>query len=245
VTDAKEDASASPSESPKRGIGRSARLSLLGIGALLVVLSPLWAPLLMRRLAFFRVRRIEILGAHLIAPSDILARLHVDTTASVWAPTGPLAARIAANPAIQHVDVHRKLPGTLVVAVSERTPVALVPASGGFRVYDDRGVVLPIDPSRVPVDLPVAAERDVPLFQLLAQMRTGLPLLYAKVSAARRVNGNEFQLELKTGVVRAMETVTLDRLADVEPVAADLNRKQLVVAEIDLRYRDQVIARLQ
>jgi cell division protein FtsQ len=245
VTDANEDASAPPSESPKQGVARGARLSLIGIGALLVVLSPLWAPLLMRRLSFFRVRRIEILGAHFIAPSDILARLHVDTTASVWDPTGPLAARIAANSAIQHVDVHRKLPGTLVVAVSERTPVVLVPASGGFRVYDDRGVVLPIDPSRVPIDLPVAAERDVPLFRLLAQMRTGLPLLYAKVSAARRVNGNEFQLELKTAVVRAMETVTLDRLADIEPVAADLNRRQLLVAEIDLRYRDQVIARLQ
>jgi cell division protein FtsQ len=229
---------------PPGFVGR-ARLALLGIGALLVILSPLWAPLLMRHMSFFRVRRIEILGAHYIAPSDILARLHVDTTASVWDPTGPLAARVAVNPAIQHVDVHRKLPGTLVVAVSERMPIVLVPASGGFRVYDDRGVVLPIDPSRVPVDLPVAAERDVPLFRLLAQMRAGLPLLYAKVSAARRVNGNEFQFELKSGVVRAMETVTLERLADIDPVAADLNRKQLLVAEIDLRYRDQVIARLQ
>ena len=245
MTDGNGDGSASPPESAPRETARRARLSLLGIGALLVILSPLWAPLVVRRLAFFRVRRIEILGAHFIAPSDILAWLHVDTTASVWDRTGPLAARIAVNPAIQHVDVQRKLPGTLVVAVSERRPVVLVPASGGFRVYDDRGVVLPIDPSRVPVDLPVAAERDVPLFRLLAQMRTGLPLLYAKVSAARRVNGNEFQLELETGVVRAMETVTLDRLADIEPVAADLNRKQLLVAEIDLRYRDQVIARLQ
>lgn len=245
MSDANQEGSTSRAEpAPKGFLGRT-RLALFGIGALLVVLSPLWAPLLMRRMSFFRVRRIEILGAHFIAPSDILARLHVDTSASVWEPTGPLAARVAVNPAIQHVDVHRKLPGTLVVAVSERTPVVLVPATGGFRVYDDRGVVLPIDPSRVPVDLPVAAERDVPLFRLLAQMRTGLPLLYAKVSAARRVNGNEFQFELKAGVVRAMENVTLERLADIEPVEADLNRKQLLVAEIDLRYRDQVIARLQ
>lgn len=245
MTDGNEGGSASQAEAAPPGAAPRARLALLGIGALLVILSPLWAPLLMRRMSFFRVRRIEILGTHFIAPSDILARLHVDTTASVWDPAGPLAARVAVNPAIQHVDVHRKLPGTLVVAVSERAPVVLVPASGGFRVYDDRGVVLPIDPSRVPVDLPVAAERDVPLFRLLAQMRAGLPLLYAKVSAARRVNGNEFQFELKTGVVRAMENVTLERLADIDPVAADLNRKQLLVAEIDLRYRDQVIARLQ
>lgn len=228
-----------------RRIGFRARLGLVGVAAFLVVSVPLWAPLIMRRMEFFRVRRIEILGARYAAPSDILARMHVDTSASVWDPTGPLVKRIAANPEIEHVDIRRKLPGTLVVDVTERAPIALVPASGGFKVYDDRGAVLPIDPSRVPVDLPVAAERDVPLFRLLAQMRTGLPLLYARVSAARRVNGNELQFELKNDVIRTMEDVTLERLADIEPVEADLGRKQLHAAEIDLRYRDQVIARLQ
>ena len=228
-----------------RRLGLRSRLALLGIAGLLVLSGPLWAPLLMRRMAFFRVRRVEILGARYASPSDILARMHVDTSASLWDPTGPLAKRIAANPEIEHAEVRRKLPGTLVVEVTERAPVALVPASGGFKVYDDRGVVLPIDPSRVPVDLPVAAERDVPLFRLLSQMRIGLPLLYARVSAARRVNGNELLLELKNGVVRTMEDVTLERLTDIEPVEADLGRKQLHAAEIDLRYRDQVIARLQ
>jgi cell division protein FtsQ len=224
--------------------GLRTRLALLGIAAVLIVGSPFWGPLLMRRMAFFRVRRVEILGARYAAPSDILARMHVDTSASVWDPTGPLAKRIGANPEIEHVEIHRKLPGTLVVELSERAPIALVPANGGFKVYDDRGVVLPIDPSRIPVDLPVAAERDVPLFRLLSQMRIGLPLLYARVSAARRVNGNELLLELKNGLVRTMEDVTLDRRADIEPVEADLGRKQLRAAEIDLRYRDQVIARL-
>jgi cell division protein FtsQ len=59
------------------------------------------------------------------------------------------------------------------------------------------------------------------------------------------VNGNELLLELKNGVVRTMEDVTLDRLADIGPVEADLGRKQQRAVEIDLRYRDQVIARLQ
>ena len=238
-----EDPAASERSGTRR-LGLRPRIALLGIALLLVVSSPLWGPLLMRRMAFFRVRRIEILGARYAAPSDILARMHVDTSASVWDPTGPLAKRVAAYPEIQHVEVRRKLPGTLVVDIIERAPIALVPASGGFKVYDDRGVVLPIDPSRVPVDLPVAAERDVPLFRLLAQVRIGLPLLYASVSAARRVNGNELLLELKNGVVRTMEDVTFDRLSDLEPVEADLGRKQLHAAEIDLRYRDQVIARL-
>ena len=60
---------------------------------------------------------------------------------------------------------------------------------------------------------------------------------------ARQVTLNGF--ELKSQPVRAMKDVTLERLADIEPVEADLGRKQLRATEIDLRYRDQVIARLQ
>jgi cell division protein FtsQ len=44
--------------------------------------------------------------------------------------------------------------------------------------------------------------------------------------------------------VRTMTSVTLARLSDIEPVERDLARRQLRAAELDLRYRDQVIARL-
>jgi len=37
----------------------------------------------------------------------------------------------------------------------------------------------------------------------------------------------------------------VDRLADIFPVENDLARRQVHVDELDLRYRDQVIARLQ
>lgn len=221
------------------------RLALITVGAAVVLASPFWAPLVMRRMAFFRVRRVELLGAHYVAPSDILSRLNVDTLASIWDPTKPLAARIAAHPEIQSVDVGRKLPGTLVVGVTERIPVALVPASGGFRVFDERGVALTIDPTRVMVDVPVIAQRDTALLRLLGAMREGMPALYARLSELRRAGRNELVLQLKTGAVRAMQDVTLERLADIDPVEDDLARKQLRVAEIDLRFRDQVIARLQ
>src|SRR5215211_529431 len=214
-------------ESPGEPVERRSRvkLSLLGIALLLAVTTPLWSPLLMRRMAFFRVHRVEILGARYVAPSDILTRLHVDTLASVWDPTAPLAARVASFPEIQHAVVRRKLPGTLVIEVVERVPIALVAAKSGFRVYDDRGVALSIDPARVAVDVPVLMERDTALLRLLGSMRVSRPQLFERVSAARRV-GNELILQLKTVPVRAMMDVTLDRLADIEPIEADLTRKQ-------------------
>lgn len=235
-----------PASAP-RIFTRRLKLALAGVGLLIVVCAPLWGPLVMRRMAFFHVRRIEILGARYVAPGDILARLHVDTMASVWDPTAPLVARVGAHPEIEHVVIHRKLPGTLVVDVTERAPVALVPSTAGFRAYDARGVPLPINLARVTVDAPVLLRPDTTMLRLLGAMRSGMPSMYARVSTIERVGANQDELliKLKDVPVRAMQDVTLDRLADVEPVAEDLNRKQLRVAEIDLRYRDQVVARLQ
>jgi cell division protein FtsQ len=241
---------------PSRVVSGRIRVALVAIAALLVIGSPWLAPLVMQRMAFFHVRRIEILGAHYVAPNEILARLHVDTMASVWDPTGPLAARVAGQSEIEHVKVRRKLPGTLVIEITERVPVALVPAPRGFRVYDERGVALPIDPAMVSVDAPVLMRRDTLVLRLLGAMRVAMPALYARVSAVRRVvigaggvagagGTDELVLQLDSGSVRAMQDVTLERLADIEPVEADLARKQLRGVEIDLRYRDQVIARLQ
>lgn len=226
------------------------RWALLAVAAVLVASSPWWAPLTFRRMAFFRVRRVEIVGAHFLQPSDILARLNVDTLASVWDPTAPLVSRVEAHPEVARAEVHRKLPGTLVVEIVERVPVALVPAPGGLRAYDARGTALPIDPTRVTVDVPVLAGRDVALLRLLGALRAGMPAMYQRVSEARRTAKSEIALDLKTPgtaqteSVRAMDDVTLERLADVGPVEQDLGRKQLHAAEIDLRYRDQVIARL-
>jgi cell division protein FtsQ len=224
---------------------RRIKLALAAIVMLLVLGSPFWGPLLLRRMAFFHVRRIEILGTRYLAPSDILDRLHVDTTFSVWDATAPLERRLESDPEIEHAVIDRKLPGTLVVQVTERTPVALVPANGGFRVYDARGIPLPIDPARVTIDAPVLMQRDTALLRLLGAMRDRMPSLYSQVTTIQRVAGGELLIQLPTQPVRTMQDVTLDRLADIEPVEADLLHKQLRVAEIDLRFRDQVIARLQ
>lgn len=224
---------------------RKMKLALFGVVALLALGSPFWGPLVMRRMAFFHVRRIEIVGARYVAPSDILARLHVDTMVSVWDPTAPLEQRVASHAEISRAVIRRKLPGTLVVELTERVPVALVPGANGFRVYDERGIALPVDPSRVPVDAPVLAQPDTAALRLLGAMRLGMPVLYAKVSSVRAGGKDELVLELKTQPVRVMKDVSLERLAEIEPVEADLGRKQLRATEIDLRYRDQVIARVQ
>jgi cell division protein FtsQ len=229
-----------------RRLGARWRGLLAAAVALALLASPLWAPHVLRRLSFFRVRRVEILGTRYTSPAELLERLRVDTTRSVWDPLDPLAARIRTHAQVESVTVTRRLPGTLVVQVRERHPVALVNAPGGLRAVDERGRRLPLDPSRTPVDAPVvtAAPRDTMVYHLLGAMQREAPALYAKLSSIRAVGADEIVLQIADLPVRAMTNVTLARLGDIEPVQRDLTRRQLRAAEIDLRYRDQVIARL-
>ena len=208
-------------------------------------LAPLWSPPLLRRMRYFQVRRVEVYGTHYIQPDDILTRLHVDTTASVWDDPGPLEARVASHPEVRRVTIERKLPGTLVVRVSEKTPVAFVPAAGGLRATDADGQLLPIDPSKVAVDLPVLERLDTALVRLLADVRGANPALFDRISGARRPSPGEITFALPGLLVRADPRVTAARLADILPVEQDLARRHARVTELDLRYRDQVIARLQ
>jgi cell division protein FtsQ len=216
-------------------------------GALLLVLlaSPLWAPRVLRQLAFFRVRKVEVNGLRYTPAGEVLARLNVDTTRSVWDPLDPLAERVMAHPQVESAFVSRKLPGTIVVNVVERRPVALVPIGAELRAVDERGVTLPLDPSHTPVDAPVVtAPRDARVYHLLGQMQREAPALYARISSIRPAGSGELLVQVADVPVRTMTSVTLARLSDIEPVERDLARRQLRAAELDLRYRDQVIARL-
>ncbi len=231
---------------PAGPLSRRWRWALVAIGILLLVTSPLWGPRTLRHLAFFRVRRVEILGARYTAPAELLDRLKVDTTRSVWDPLGPLEGRLRSHAQIESVTVTRKLPGTLVVQVTERHPVALVSGPGGLRAVDERGRRLPLDPSRTPVDAPIvtAAPRDTIVYHLLGAMQREAPVLYARLSSIRATGADEIVLQIADLPVRAMTNVTLARLGDIDPVERDLARRQLRPTELDLRYRDQVIARL-
>ena len=220
------------------------RLVLLAVALVLVAGAPFWGPLLMRQLSFFRVRKVEIIGARYVSVGDVIDRLRVDTTASIWDPTGPLEARLASHPQLRRVRVRRKLPGTLVVDVEENLPVALVSTNDGLIAYDARGVALPIDLARTPIDAPILPRRDLGVLAFLGLLRTEAPALYDRVSEIRVVGADEVLIDLDGTPVRAMRDISTARLAEVEPVEEDLARRGFHAAELDLRYKDQVIARL-
>jgi cell division protein FtsQ len=196
-------------------------------------------------MAFFRVRAVEVDGAQYLAPRDVVARLALDSTATVWDDSRPLVNRLRVLPQVRSVAITRKLPATLIVTVVEQPPVALVPVPGGLRVYDGRGTVLPIDATRVDLDLPIASGPDAGILRMLDAARRRLPALYARISGVRRSSAGDLVITLLDMRVLAPNNVDTDRLGQVLPVMADLARRHARADELDLRYRDQVVARLQ
>jgi len=227
------------------------------------------------RLSFFHLRKVVVEGTRYLSTDSVVARLGVDTLNSVWDDTSPLEARVRALPQVASVSISRRLPGTLIVSVAENLPVALVPGPQGLEPVDSTGVPLAIDPAREALDLPISNQRDVPLIRMLGQVRAKNAVLYRRISEVSRDAAGDVLLLVtstepgapqqerdSTGNaadsatsrvadipgtlrVRARMGVSAARLTDIFPVEFDLRRRGTRAAEIDLRYRDQVIARLQ
>ena len=241
---------AAPAAPPRR-IGRWV-LGGLGVvaGSALVAVG---APLVLRHLDYFHLQRVELVGARYLTPTDVAAALGADTAASVWDPPATYVARVVALPLVASAEVERKLPGTLVVRIAERTPVALVAADGGLRAVDTAGTLLPIDPVATPVDAPVIGApvgardpgADRRLLALLGRVREQEPQLFDVLETARRVAPDEWQFTSTAGTrIRVDPEVTVARLATIFPVEQDLQQRRLQAAELDLRFRNLVIARL-
>ena len=238
---------------PRSPAMRMLRRTGAGVAVLIVVASPWWAPMLLRQLDFFRVRRVEIDGARYVSPDEIVSRLRIDTTASLFDDVGPLEKRVRQHPSVRDVRIERKLPGTLLVRITENLPVAFVQAESGLVAVDATGRSLPVDPATADVDLPVLAVRDTLTLRVLGEVRDQLPALFARIGEVRRLpHGDSFYLlfrltESPTNLahdVLASGDVGADRLSDIVPVEQDLARRKLRATELDLRFRDQVIARL-
>jgi cell division protein FtsQ len=219
------------------------RVALIS-GLLVVAGAPWWGRHGLGALAFFRVRSVEVHGVRYLAAGDVVARLRVDTTASVWDDPAPWETRLRGMPQVRAATISRRMPGTLVVRLRERLPVALVPTPAGLRAYDALATALPIDPTRTDLDLPVAGRADPQILRLLDAVREELPGLFARISDVRRAPAGDLIITLADAVVRAPANVGIGRLAELLPVTADLARRHARGAELDLRYRDQVVARL-
>lgn len=227
-----------------------ARKRVIGLSTLAIVVigSVFWVPLVLRPLDFFHVRRVVVRGVRYLDGRALVRQMQIDTTVSIWDALGPYSARISSHRQIRSVRLSRRLPSTVIVTIEEITPIALAPSQGGgggLRAYDEEARALPLDPTRVDVDLPILSRADTSLLRLLGDLKRIDPAMYARVSEVERTGRDEAIVFLSTLPVRVRSTIPADRFAEVRAVEEDLVRRGVKYVELDLRFNERVIVRLQ
>lgn len=213
------------------------------VAALVMAAAPWWGLAALRPLAFFAVRRVEVVGARYL-PADLVVKgLGLAAHASVWEDLDELEARLRAMPWVAEARVERRLPGTLRVTLREVEPVALAQGPEGLVPVGRDGHPLPYDPATAPVDAPVLARVEPVVLAVLATIQTADAGLFAEVSAARASRGGTVELELEEGVVRFETPVDPETVRSVSAVRRDLLARAAPWSELDARFRGWVIVR--
>jgi cell division protein FtsQ len=101
------------------------------------------AVLFLSRTSLLDARRIEVSGADHVHRADVVAIAGVSKDSNVlWFDQAAAERRLEAEPWIAHADVSASFPRTIRIAVTERTPVAVIRGRAGSLIAGD-GTVLP------------------------------------------------------------------------------------------------------
>ncbi len=131
------------------------RVYVVVLAALIGAGSPIWAPPLLQTLPTFRVEQVEVVGTRFLAPDEVAARADVPPDASVWDEPDRWRRRVETHPLVERARVRRSGFHSLEISVEEEEPVALVATSSALRPVSGDGVLLPLDPARHELDLPI------------------------------------------------------------------------------------------
>jgi cell division septal protein FtsQ len=205
----------------------------------------LWlaGPPALRSVTAFRVRAVEVMGARQLSSRAVVAALRLGPGASLFDPSGALAERVRALPGVLDARIERRLPGTLRVVLREAEPVAFVPGARGLVPVDVRGVLLPFDPARTPLDLPIVVTSDSAVLGVLGLVQAVDAGLYQEITVARRLARGDVALELGSRRVLVARDAGPEVIQAVVLVRRDLAARKRPYAELDARYAGQVVVR--
>ncbi len=106
--------------------------------------------------SLFRVREITVVGNKQLASNEIIRLTGITKDINIFkANLEQAAGRAALHPMIKLVDIKRDLPATIIIAVTERRPVGILPDRGAFIIVGDDGTYLRKTASLATVNLPI------------------------------------------------------------------------------------------
>lgn len=239
---------------------RTRRRILAVVGAAAVGLSaPAWAPPVLTGMEVFRVRTVQVTGARYCRPQELLRRADVAPDASVWEDPSRWEERVRGHPLVRDARVIRTGRHELEIQVEEVEPVALAAASE-LVPLDRLGRVLPLDPARVGLDLPILGtraevrdervvdEETLTLLRILVRLREAEPGFVEQASEFRLLDPAGVAVWMSPDAAGARRIL----LPEDGPVRA-LSRVQVAlgehgperVAAADARFTGQVVLVLE
>ena len=192
----------------------------------------------------FRLTSLKINGASAIAAADIAQAAGLSRDQPTLAiDLAALREKVIRVGWVQEATVTRMLPGTVVINVKARTPVAVWQSGGIMRVVDATGLVIPeASPSRFP-DLPLlvgpgANNADT---SVMALVKTR-PRLASRLEALVRVDERRWDLRLKDGAIIQLPAVGEEEaLIQLDKLDASQHLLDLGFTRIDLRTPNEVV----
>ncbi len=195
----------------------------------------------------FRVRAVEVEGRDRASAQAILAAIGVARGTPILAVNPATAkARLEQVPWIKTASIYRRLPDTLIIALTEQQPLAFWQRGNTLTMIDRDGKPIGEPNLRAYARLPVLVGDDAPANAVsVIKMLDTEPQLTEQVAAAVRSGGRRWNIEFKNGVAVALpEENAIDawhRFAAIEKNHRVLERRVLLV---DLRLPDRVYLRL-
>jgi cell division protein FtsQ len=242
---------------PLRAFAITAAAGLVGVAAAQGLRHRGAALQVVREHPYFRVERIEIQGAGaLVSESELRQWLGVQEGDSLWRSTPEaIEARLESHAMLRSATARRVFPGTLRIRVEERRPVAVAVLDGLYYLDSDGNSFGPLGEDH---------GRDFPVFTGIAggvdghrrwALRRALQLIESNGAGEIDLASSELHLDPDDGLIlfpahprvpiylgwQAWEL----RLERAGRVLRSWGESAGKLAQVDLRFRDQVVVRLR
>lgn len=238
---------------------------VLVLGAVIALSSAAWASLgpgwVRARLSSLRLFRIEIMqvsGNRTLTSANVLATAGLRTGESlIGLDLAAARARLIADPRVREASLRRRLPGTIVVEITERVPCVIVRADRDYLVDAEGAIVAEAAPG-TRSDLPVLMGIEAAAGALTARGATDLAAGIELVAAIRQVgfpafsaiahldlaDPNDTVIVLVSGrpLVHAGRRDAVGQLRRWRLVAPDMAQRWPELEYVDLRAEGQVVA---
>ncbi|HEX5453295.1 MAG TPA: cell division protein FtsQ/DivIB [Stellaceae bacterium] len=193
------------------------------------------------------VNDIEVEGRTTTGTATILAALDARRGTPILAVSPSRAQRqLESLPWVRSAVIERHLPGTLIVRLVERQPLAVWQHAGRLELIDRQGEVIPVKDLGRFAHLPTVVGEDAAKHAArLLDMLAGEPALAARVTAAVRVDDRRWNVRID----RTIEVLLPEQgVAAAWARLAALDRTEKLfernLREVDLRLPDRLVLRV-